>query len=840
MTEKDRNIESIYPLSPMQQGMLFHSQLAPESGVYFNQWLCLLTGSLDRVAWQRAWQAVVERHQPLRTLFVWEGQAKPLQVVRGRAAMPCQELDWRGLSPDEQTVKLEALLQADRRRGFDLGQAPLMRLTLVWIGEGRYQLVWSYHHLVMDGWSAFLVLKEMAAAYEAISHGSEYRLESARPYRTYIHWLQAQDLSKAAGFWRAALKGFSAPTPLRGSGVDGGRADQDYEVAEQVGRPCSSLLSALRSFGGRHDLTLSTLAHAAWALLLSRYSGEEDVLFGSTVSGRPAELPGVESMVGLFINTLPVRARFSPQDLVVAWLKDFQSQLLALRRYEYSPLVEVQGWSEVRRGQPLFESLVDFVNYPVDASVWERRGALEISDMRYRERTNYPLVLAVGQRKELGIKILYDARRFDAAAIARMLGHFNTLLEGLVANPERRLSELPLLTEAERHQLLVEWNRTEAAYPKDRCLHQLVEEQVERTPEAIAVSFEDQQLTYRQLNERANQLARHLQGLGVGPDTLAAICVERSLEMVVGLLGILKAGGAYVPLDPTYPEERLAFMLEDSGVGVLLTQASLAASLSAPRAQSVRLDADWHAITNESPANPRRAVASHHLAYMIYTSGSTGKPKGVQIQHRAVVNFLQSMRKVPGLTAQDRLVAITTLSFDIAGLELWLPLVVGAQAVIASREQAQDGQALGELLRRRGVTVMQATPSTWEMLLSADWSGSPHLKILCGGEPWPRQLGRRLLDKCVSLWNMYGPTETTIWSAASRVNPDEEATLGGPIANTQFYVVDRHLQPVPVGVPGELCIGGDGLARGYFKMPELTNERFVRDPFAGQAGCAHV
>jgi len=837
MTKQDKNIESIYPLSPTQQGMLFHSLLAPKSGVYFNQWLCVLTGSFQKAVWQRAWQDVVERHEPLRTLFVWEGQEKPLQVVRRRVALPSQELDWRALSADEQTVKLEEFLRTDRQRGFDLGRAPLMRLTLIRVNESHYELVWSYHHLIMDGWSAYLVLTEMVAVYEAISQGREYASEPRSSYRAYIHWLQGQDLSKAEEFWRAALKGFTAPTPLWGNRLDEGRAKQDYEIAAQISRPSSSLSAALRSFGGRHDLTLSSLVHGAWALLLNRYSGEEDVIFGSTVSGRPPELRGVESTVGLFINTLPVRARFSPQDLVLAWLKDFQNQLMELRRYEYSPLVEVQGWSDVRYGQPLFESLVDFVNYPVDASVSEQRSTtLKISNIRSVERTNYPLVLVVQQRKELAIKIYYETRRFDAAAVTRMLGHFSTLLESIVSNPEQRLSDLPLLTSAERQQIVVEWNRTEVDYPRDRCLHEFIEEQAERTPEAVAVVFEDQQLTYRQLNERANQLAHYLQKLGVGPDTLVGICVERSAEMVLGLLGILKAGGAYVPLDPEYPRERLAFMLEDAGVPVLLTQAHLTASLPIHQARLVRLDADWPLISKESAGQVTSSVGAEHLAYMIYTSGSTGRPKGVLIQHQSLVNFLKAMEHSPGITEEDKLLSVTSLSFDISGLELYLPLIVGAQVTIAPRQVAADGSRLASLIKECGATIMQATPTTWRLLLEAGWEGSQHLKILCGGEAWSTELARVLLPRCASLWNMYGPTETTVWSSVAKIEANQPVLVGPPIANTTFYVLDRNCQPVPIGVPGELHIGGIGLARGYHNRTEATAEKFIPDPFRSEPG----
>jgi amino acid adenylation domain-containing protein len=413
-----------------------------------------------------------------------------------------------------------------------------------------------------------------------------------------------------------------------------------------------------------------------------------------------------------------------------------------------------------------------------------------------------------------------------------MADHFQTLLQGIVANPDQRLSRLPLLGQAERHQLLAEWNSTATDYPRDRCVHHLFELRAERTPNATAVVFEDERLTYGELNRRANQLANHLTKLGVGPDVLVGILVERSLEMVVGLLGILKSGGAYVPLDPAYPGDRVAFMLEDSEVPVLLTQRHLLGSVPDSHAKVVVLDSDWKEIAKEEAGNPVNQVGAKNLAYVIYTSGSTGKPKGVQIPHRAVVNFLTSMSQKPGMTADDRLLAVTTLSFDIFGLEIYLPLSVGASFEIVSREVSSDGSRLAKLAKSNA-TVMQATPATWRMLLEAGWKGDPRLKILCGGEAISRKLADQLLQRVGALWNMYGPTETTIWSTTAKVEPGQNAvSIGQPIANTQLFILDKVLQPVPIGVAGELHIGGDGLARGYLHRPELTAEKFIRDPFS--------
>ena len=639
MSEQKKNIDSIYPLSPVQQGMLFHTLLAPKSRVYFNQVLYTLTGCLQKVAMQRAWQQVVDRHEALRTLFVWQAREKPLQVVRRRVTLPWEELDWRGLSADEQNAKLAAFLQADRQRGFDLTQAPLMRLALIRLGENHHELIWSHHHLLIDGWSSFLILKDVMTIYQAISEGRDCRLEPVRPYRDYINWLHGQDPSKAEGFWRAALKGFAAQTPLLGSPGAEGHEVQDYEIAEQLGSTPPSLTAALKSFARQNDLTLSTIVQGAWAILLSRYSGETDVVFGSTVSGRSAELVGIEFMVGLFINSLPVRAQFSPQVTTLAWLKDFQDKLVEVRQYEHSPLVDVQGWSEVRRGHPLFQSLVAFENYPVDASVWGQDGTLQISNMRVVGPTNYPLAIVVVPGKELSIRVSYDSRRFDVAAISRMLGHFNTLLEGIVANPGRRPAELPMLTEAERQQVLYEWNDDEADYPEELCVHQLFEQQVERDPDAVAVVYEDRSLSYGELNARSNRLAHHLTGAGrgarrAGGDLRGAVAGDGG-----GSAGGAEGGRRLCAAGPVYPADRLAFMMQDCAPALILSHrparaaagggdgGSGAASAGRPGPGGGRRLWTGEAVANPDPAE--MGLTSGNLAYVIYTSGSTGTPKGV-------------------------------------------------------------------------------------------------------------------------------------------------------------------------------------------------------------------
>ncbi|MEG4496904.1 amino acid adenylation domain-containing protein [Microcoleus sp. F10-C6] len=837
------NIEDIYELSPMQHGLLFHTLAAPNSGVYFEQLSCTLQGNLDVAAFKSAWQKVVERHPILRTAFYWQDLDRPYQVVYRQVDLPIAQQDWRELSAIEQQERLEFFLQSDRDRGFELSQAPLMRLALIRLADDTYQFVRSHHHILLDGWSWSLLWKEVHAFYQAFSQNRDLNLEQPRPYREYIAWLQEQDFSKTEIFWRQKLKGFAAPTPLMTEGAGTGAPPLQPKVGEDDKQRISlsaTATVALQSLARQHQLTLNAVVQGAWALLLSRYSGEEDVVFGVATSGRPAELAGVESMVGLFLNALPLRVQVLPDFSVVPWLKQLQSQQVEARQYEYSTLVQIHQVSEIPSGQPLFESILVFNNYPMDASKWQLSASIGASNYQTYEKTNYPLTVLVEPGSQLKLEIAYDTRRFDAAAIARMLGHFQTLLEGMAANQNQRLALISLLTAAELHQQLVEWNNTHKDYPKDKCIHQLFEEQVEKSPDATAVIFEDTHLSYKELNRRSNQLAHRLRKLGVGPDVLVGICVERSLSMLVAVLGVLKAGGAYVPLDPAYPQERLAFMLEDAQVKVLLTQKQLAEFTNLTEILPlaiVYLDADWETIACENDFNSISETNSSHLAYTIYTSGSTGKPKGVQIRHRAVVNFLTSMRHSLEVTERDILLSVTTLSFDIAALELFLPIITGASTVVASREVAASGTLLAEQLVKSGATFMQATPATWQMLHDAGWQGNKQLKILCGGEALSPKLAGQLYQKGSALWNLYGPTETTIWSMIQPIDSeDKPISIGRAIANTQVYILDRHLQPVPIGVAGELHIGGDGLARGYLNRPDLTAEKFIPNPLIDSKG----
>ncbi|MBW4457214.1 MAG: amino acid adenylation domain-containing protein [Nostoc indistinguendum CM1-VF10] len=847
MNKQNKNIESIYPLSPMQQGMLFHTLYAPDSGVYFEQLSCTLYGNLNVPAFERAWQRVVERHPVLRTLFIWEHRKQPLQIVRKWVNLPWVQHDWRGLSPVEQQERLEAFLQTDREQGFKLDQAPLMRCTLIKVREDTYHFVWSRHHILLDGWCLPIILKEVLAFYEGFNRSQDLYIERPRPYRDYIAWLQQQDLSQAEAFWRQALQGFTAPTPLVVDRVVSNLSNQKQTYDRQHLQLSANVTAALQSLAQQHHLTLNTLVQGAWALLLSRYSGQEDVVFGVTVSGRPATIAGVESMVGLFINTLPVRVQVPREASLLPWLKQIQNQQVELRQYEYSPLVQVQRWSEVPDGLPLFESIVVFENYPVDASLREQGGNIEIRNVSAFEQTNYPLTMVAVPGSELSLQLRYDCRRFDAASITRMLGHLQTLLEGIVAHPEQRLEDLPLLTQRERLTLLVEWNHTQADYPKDKCIHQLFEAQVELTPDAVAVVFEDKHLTYRELNCRANKIAHHLRYLGVGPDGLVGLCLERSLEMVVGLLGILKAGGAYVPLDPAYPRERLAFMLEDAQVLVLLTQQRLLEGLSENEAQPVCLDTDWEAIALKSEENLASGVTVDNLAYAIYTSGSTGRPKGAIMSHRPLSNLLSWQLQNSTLPTGAKTLQFASVSFDVSFQEIFSTWCSGGTLILISEEVRRDAVSLLRCLTDESVQRLFLPFVALQQLAEvANSGGSVPIslrEIITAGEQLQvtQQIANlfRNLEGCV-LHNHYGPSESHVITSfiltGSPIGWPTLPSIGRPIANVQIYLLDSHLQPVPVGVPGELYIGGVGLARGYRNRPELTAEKFIAHPFSNESG----
>lgn len=834
------NIENIYELSPVQQGLLFHS-LYEADGAYFVQLSYSFDGLLDIVAFTQAWQRILERHAPLRTSFYWEGIDKPLQVVNKQVDLPLKQLDWREIAPEEQQTKFQAFLLSDRQQGFNLSTESLLRLTLIRLGDRAYQFVWSSHHIILDGWSTALVFKDFVLLYQAFCQGEDVTLPSNSCFADYIAWLQQQDLDRAETFWRRLLEGVQAPTPLTNLEVN--NLPPQVEKYED-GRLKLSVATTdkLKTWAKQHQLTLNTLVQGAWALLLSRYSGQNDVVYGVTVSGRPVDLLGAESMVGMFINTLPLRVRVDGKMSLLPWLKKLQHQLLEIRQYEYSPLVEIQGWSEIPRGVPLFESILVFENYPVDRALQDWQTDLKIHNLSAVDNTNYPLTISAIPGVELELRIAGDRSRFDSSTITRMLGHLQTLLEAMVSAPEVRLHELPLLTAAEK-QLLVEWNKTTTNYPP-QCVHQLFAQQVEKTPNAIAVVFENHSLTYQQLDQQANQLAHYLKKLGVGADVLVGICLDRSLDMAIAVLAVFKAGGAYVPLDRDRPLSQLTYMLQASSCQILLTHKHLAADFE--QAKIVYLDADWGVISQESKSPPNITVAPENLAYLIYTSGSTGLAKGVMVTHSSLTNAYFGWEVAYQLPTVSCHLQMANFCFDVFVGDLVRALCSGGKLVLCPRDYLLEPAALYSLLCQHQVDCAEFVPAVLTNLVQYLAKTQQRLDfmrlVICGSDSWygaeyqkiQAVLGDRLI-------NSYGLTETTIDSsyfetAIGNLSLKQLVPIGRPFTNTQLYILDPYLQPVPIGVCGELYIGGASLARGYHHRPELTAERFIPDCFSNSPG----
>ncbi|BAY23352.1 amino acid adenylation domain-containing protein [Calothrix sp. NIES-2100] len=855
---KVENIEDIYKLSPTQQGLLFHTLYAPESGVYCDRYNITLKGNLNTLAFEQAWQQLAKRHAVLRSSFHWEDIDEPMQVVHRQIELPLEQQDWRGINSVQQQQQLQSFLQTEQKRGFELSHPPLMRLVLIQMADDVYQFVWSNHHILWDGWSRVVLFTEFMEIYQALCTNQNPYLKPAFPYRKYITWLRQQDFFQAENFWRNALKGFTAPTPLVVDNfVANTSSSQEYD--EQKIELSVAATEKLKSFARQYQITLNTLVQGAWALLLSRYSGEDDVVFGANTSGRPVSLPGVESAVGLFVNTLPVRVRVNGDESIISWLKNLQAEQAQARQYEYTPLVQIQGWSEIPKGIPLFQSFIAFENYPLDSSLLQGKENLEIGGFSVVNRTNYPLSLIVAPLEQLQLQINSDTygtsdgdrTRFDAATITRMLGHLQTLLEGIVANPEQQLKDVPLLTHTERHQCLVEWNNTQTEYPSNLCIHQLFEAHVEKKPNAIALTFAEQHLTYHELNCRANQLAHYLRKFGVGPEVLVGICVERSLEMAIALLGILKAGGAYVPIDPTYPQSRQAFMLQDAQIRVLISQEDVVTKLPEHQAQVICLDSDWITISQESTKNPdNRNLTPENLAYIIYTSGSTGQPKGVLVPHANVVRLLEATQSWFHFNEHDVWTLFHSYAFDFSVWELWGALCYGGRVVVVSYLVSRTPQTFCDLLCQEQVTILNQTPSAFRQLMQqeelSDKTFADNLRlVIFGGEaldiqslaPWFERHG----DDSPQLVNMYGITETTVHVTyrpltVADLKTANGSVIGRPIPDLQVYILDKHNSLLPIGVPGEMCVGGAGLARGYLNRLELTNQKFIPDPFSNKPG----
>ncbi|KAA3617203.1 MAG: amino acid adenylation domain-containing protein [Calditrichaeota bacterium] len=831
------NIQDIYPLSPMQQGMLFHTLYAPETEAYSEQISCQLNGRLNVDAFKRAWQEVLNRHDILRSAFIWEDVDEPLQVVHQQLDIPFELIDWTDKSEELQKKSVKEFANEQRKIGFELNSAPLISIKIIRLNEKAYHFVLTHHHLLWDGWASPLILGEVFKLYDAYDNGNEIQLETPRPYSDYIGWLQQQDMEQAKAFWKNRLDGISAPTPLSVNKVSHTGESEYKVVSHNFDEQVSTKLQALAK---EQQITLNTIMQGTWGLLLARYGRLDDVVFGATVSGRPAEIPGIETMVGLFINTLPVRIRVNEASSFLQLFQNLQMEQAETRQFEYSPLVEIQGQTEIPRDMPLFESLLVFENYPVDEAMQQQDSELSISGLDSFERTNFPLTLVSAPGKQVVLKVAYETAQFSDETIQRLFTHFENLLQAFVENPNQNPTKIPVLSQKEKQLTLNEWNNTKSDYPEDLTIHQKFEQIAEQFPDETAIVGADPEATirisYRELNERANQLARFLKEKGVSKENVIAICLDRSPEMVIASLAVLKAGGAYVPIDSTYPPERIEYIIKESRSSYLISTSGLEKIIPAVETETIFLDQIDEKLT-ASKENLNLEIDPFNLAYIIYTSGSTGKPKGVMLRHGGLLNTVQAQAQDFKIDNSSRVMQFSSFSFDASVSEIFVALLNGAELHLSYRETILSKSQLTQFLNDRQISIITFPPSMLAVLADEQF---PHLKtVVTVGEACPIELAEKWRANTRFI-NGYGPTEATVGCVWGEINKPETETLtapiGKPIINDQVYLLDENFNPVPIGVAGELCIASPGLARGYLNNPDLTAEKFIPNPFSENPG----
>ncbi len=824
----------VFPVSFAQQRLWFLEQLVPGNPFYNVPTAVRLTGSLNVAALDMTFNEIVRRHEALRTTFrMVEGEL--IQVIAPTLHLPLPLVNLQ-LPEAEQEAEVQQMLTEAFQQPFALSQGPLLRVKLLQLGEAEHLLMLTMHHIIADGWSVGVLVRELRTLYTAFATGQPSPLADLPiQYADFAHWqrewLQGEVLSTQIAYWRQQLDGAIANLDLPTDRLR--PVLPTFRGARQSLMLPTELSEALSNLSAREGVTLFMTLLAAFQTLLYRYTGQEDILIGSPIANRNRS--EIEGLIGFFVNSLVLRADLSGNPTFRELLTRVREVALGAYAHQDLPfeklVEELQPERDLNRN-PLFQVVFALQNAPVEALALPglTLSPLNIDPGTARFDLEFQLLECLGS---LGVVVTYSTDLFEPTTITRMLENFQALLESIVVHPDQRLANLSLLTATERHQLLVKWNNTEADYSKN-LFHQLFEEQVQ-TPEAIAVVFKDEQLTYRELNNRSNQLAHYLQQLGVGAEVLVGICIERSWEMIVGVLGILKAGGAYLPLDPTYPQERLSFMLSDAQVSILLTQQHLVEQIVPQGLEVVCLDPNWEDIVQQSEQNPAVSVTPDNLAYVIYTSGSTGKPKGVMVQHQGLCNLAAAQIQVFNLQPQSRILQFASLSFDASIFEILMALRIGATLYLA-KEEVKSVPALIRLLQDQQITNVTLPPTVLSLLPAADLSGLQ--TVVSAGEACSADIAGRWATGR-RFFNAYGPTEATIWSTIdefNHVSDGDRPTIGRPIANTQVYLLDSQLQPVPIGVRGELYIGGDGLARGYLNRPDLTAESFIPHPFSHKPG----
>ena len=833
------DLQNIYIATPMQTGMLYHGLLDGDGVSYTVQTFGELKGNLDTIAFVNAWKFIVERHDVFRTCFVGFGDESIHQLVKKKVQLPVFKEDFSNFNEEDQVQALVDFRDKDREKGFDFAHAPLTRISIIRLAEDRFHFVWTYHHVLLDGWCNSLIFGELMQAYQALSEGLKPNFAAVAPYVDYIGWLFKNDKEKSMAFWQHQLAGLTSPTPLPMQINSSMPTGQFRELPLVFDKSVSHDLAVLAK---THHCTVNVLLQFAWSYLLYCYTGEEDISFGATISGRPAELQGVEDMVGLFINSIPSRIVFDNDTSVLEQIRALHGENVLRNEHGYLSLTEIQQQSKIPSGTSLFDSLVIYENYPVGQISAEpkKKETVSISLIESEEQTNYGLTLYASFTDHLLVTIHYRTEQFKPEAITQIGDHLQHILTKMTrADLNLSLLDADFLDTDSFNSADV--MRGPEVFLKDQaCFHQQLTQQASKSPDAIALVCEGESFSYQELEQRSNQMAHYLQSQGVNKGDFVAVCLQRTPQLLFSLLAVQKVGATYIPVSVDYPQERISYMLDHAKAVKVISISQTWQAIGLPSDNVIMLDNNdvMTQLDQQSGHVVELSTPSTHddIAYVIYTSGSTGLPKGVCIEQGAMINFLASMAKSPGFNDQDSLLAITPVSFDISVLELYLPLLVGGTVHLANEQVARDAFALSQYIDEYQISVMQATPATWTMLDAVnDWSpqsssqSSRQFKALCGGEALPAHLATSMVKRYGEVWNMYGPTETTVWSGCQQIT--EEVMVGKPIDNTQFYILSPNLTMTLSGMAGELHIGGEGLARGYLNADEMTAERFIDNPF---------
>lgn len=843
---KAPDLQDLYELTPLQHGLLFHCLYAPEEGVYVEQAYLTLHGELRRDEFWTAWQTVFDRHPALRSTYHWDGTDNPVQAVHRHADVERDERDWRDLPAADVEPHLRAFLEEERHRGLDLQAPPLMKLTLFRAADDTYYLAMRISHLIMDGWSVGIILREFIGTYRALYHGDRPALDRPGRYKDYVAWWRRQDRTAIESYWRQTLAGYEPPPPLDLGPV---RPPPDAEVPyDRTDASLDDIADRLRAFCRSRQLTLHTVIQGAWMLVLARTSGQDEVVAGATMAHRPTDVPAVDAIVGPMVVTLPIRARLAADRPVREWFGQIQDAIVAARDHAGAPLTDIRAWSGLPGSAALFESIVSFENVPLPSLEFPDER-LALTDYVFDGRPQYPLSFVVLPGDDLPLRLVFDRRRFSAENAGRMLARVRAVLLAVLDGPDRTAGDIDVLTAAER-DLLDELHRPLHTHSAPPTLPEAVRRHAAERPDAVAVTGADptaDTLTWNQLDEQADKLAGHLVELGVTPGERVALYASRTPRAIVAIIAVLRAGGVYVPLDPQHPTGRLDTILADSEAMLLLTEAGFVERFGARRPPVVCLDSAWDVVSARPATDPGVPVGPDEPAYLVYTSGSTGTPKGALMTHANGMRLATAMDEQLDVGPDDVWTCFHTFAFDASVWEIWAALASGGRLVVVPAEVGQSGEATHDLLVREGVTVLLLTPRAFEQMIAVEPAGPTGLRlryVLVGADrveptalnPWFERHG----DERPAVLNVYGPTETTVFCTAHRITTAETAgahapsNIGRPVCDTAVYLLDPAGRPVPFGAAGEICIAGPGLGVGYLNRPDLTAERFVPDPVRGE------